>query len=339
MIQKDKSNQLACKLKQFFVSLSKINIKSMKKSIFFVIALLFAGIFFWQISLFDFTQFTFYGLMDQVFLAIDTEPTSILKRYLPGVLLMGIYLICLIYLTLLQAQKKLLVGGLLLLELLLYFLLPKTSFYFVGGAFALGSIMLILQIIHLQKTSIRLHFFDLSHKAINQFMRYVLIIMCLYNFTLIKNQPFNIPASALNAVINNIEDSLLENSSFSAEDIKDLNTKLCEKEGVDTQACLSDLADFMQTEDLDQIAIDMGHTSSADLNLHEIVNLKMQEMLAPYQSYIPYIVTLLLFSTLYFVLTLLIFVYAILATIAHRLLLKTSFVKTDIREVPQEYLI
>jgi hypothetical protein len=270
----------------------------MKKSIFFAILLCFIGLFFWEISFFNFSKFHFYGLIDEIFLATQTEPSVYLKKYLPSLLFLGVYIISLTYLALLCTKKIYPFLGLILAELLLYFLLPKISFIFIGLAFALGSFMLILQIAEHQKTSLKFNFFDLSYKAINQFIRYTLIVLCLYNFILIKNEPFVIPTSALNTIVEQMENSLFSNSIPSDEILK-----------------------------------------NTEINLTEIINSKTQEFLKPYQTYLPYILTSIFFSTLYFLLTFIIFIYAFLAVIIHTLLLKIGFIKIDLREVAQEYLV
>lgn len=314
----------------------------MKKLLFLGISFLFAGVLFWQISYFDFSQFHFYGLIDEIFSITHKSPSLYFDKYIPSLLLMGVYTISLVYVALLYKKKFSLLIALLFAELILYTLLPTLSFIFIGMAFALGSLMLFVQVTQQHKVSVKLNFFDLTYRGINQFVRYALIILCLYNFVLIKNQPFMIPVSALNSVVNQLEKSFFEalplNAGNNSNQAIDFNEKLCDREGVDTNACLKQLAQFMQTENLHEVASRLGHVSPTEINLSEIINLKFREIIEPYQMYLPYVLTIVFFSPLYFILTFLVFIYAFLGAFIHVLLRKIKLIRIDLREVPQEYL-
>lgn len=315
----------------------------MKKFLFLGVSVLFGGLLFWKISFFDFSLFHFYGLIDEIFIVINAPFSNYLAKYIPLVLLLGVYVISLVYIALFYKKKFVLIFPLILMEIFLYYLVPQLTFIFIGTAFAVGSLMLIVQVVGQNRATVKLSFFDLVYKGISKFVRYALIILCLYNFILIKNQPFVVPESALNVTIQYIENMMfnsnLLNGVEAQENTTDLQQSICTQLQLDEKTCLPKLNQLMQTEDLGKLAQDLGHTSPTELNFNEIINLKIQMLLEPYQQYLPYLLTMMFFSCLYFVLSFLIFIYAFFAVIIHLLLLKTKLVTVDVREVPQEVLI
>jgi len=315
----------------------------MKKYLFLGVSFLFAGLLFWKISFFDFSLFHFYGLIDKIFTVFIDSPKNYLVQYLPTILLLGVYTISLIYVALFYEKRFILIFPLILAEILLYSLLPKISFIFIGLAFAVGSFMLIVQVVKQNEETIKLNFFDLAYKGINHFVRYALIILCLYNFVLIKNQAFVIPESVFNATGRYLKQSVLDKNLFNEfntqKDSIDFNQNLCTQLNLDQTTCLTQINTLMQTRDLDQLTQNLGYQSPTELNLSEIINLKTQTILEPYQYYLPYFFTVVFFSFLYFILTFLVFIYAFLAVIIQFLLLKIKLVTIDIKEVPQEILI
>lgn len=315
----------------------------MKKFLFLFIALLFSGLLFWHLSYFDFSKFHFYGFVDLLFSSINLHSFLHLTKYIPSLLSLAIYSVSLVFVGLLFEKIYTPFLILMLMEILLYFLVPETTFIFVGVAFALGTLMLLVSVFQTQEKSLKISFFDLSYKAINYFFRYALIILCLYNFILIKNQPFAIPVSVLNTMIDSVEDSLVGKNSLSQTEIAqktiDFNTKICDKESINQETCLTQLNQLMQAEDLNALTQELGYLSPKELNLSEIVNFKIREFLKPYQFYLPYFLTVVFFSSLYFLATFVVFVYAFFAEILYLLLRKIGLVRIDIREVPQEYLV
>lgn len=315
----------------------------MKKYLFLGVALIFLGLIEWHLIYLDFSNFHFYGFLEEVFSIINLKSATYLFKYLPVVLLFGVYLVSLIFAAVFfeSIYKPFLI--LLLAEIPLYFLLPKNNFIFLGLAFALGNLMLIVQVFYEQQKTLRLSFFELSHKALNQFLHYALIILCLYNFVLIQNQPFNMPSSVLNTMSQYLQSSIFKDVNLSEDGLKkatlDFNSKLCDKEGVDKTTCLKQMEQLINAQDLSALTKELGYTSPEELNLAEIINFKIREILEPYQAYLPYFLTVVFFSSLYFLATLLIFVYAIMAELTYLAFLKIGLIRIDIRNVTQEYLV
>ena len=70
----------------------------------------------------------------------------------------------------------------------------------------------------------------------------------------------------------------------------------------------------------------------------DLVNLKIQQLIAPYQKIMPYVLTVALFSILYPILNILVVLYAIINTILYFILLTARVFKMDVRSTIQEFL-
>ena len=322
-----------------FFEKRKLLIIFMKKYIFLGLVFTFLQLLLWQLGKFNFLEFHLLGICENLFRIIDDKNFNILFPLFTVFGIIGCYLISLMYFIVFSEKPfyyLLFVFIISAISFTIFSSYPNTWYFCVSTA--LVSFLFVWRVQNYLSTHLQINILDMSVKSMNYFFRFTVILLCIFSFCLIKDQTLNIPKPLLNTMISSIEDATAGSSSalmfgnVSSDKQINLDAKLCNNPNIDTDVCLEKLKSFLQSDNINELNL------SAETTMGDLVNLKIQQLIAPYQKIMPYVLTVALFSILYPILNILVVLYAIINTILYFILLTARVFKMDVRSTIQEFL-